>query len=121
VKGAATSSRLRSSEFTDEAQIERRSASISSAQLTSSNSRATIGGENIRTFIEVRPLEQVDLAGLDMAREIIGKFSIQLHTTTINKIRRGVDFQYQPPQHVQALTPEHATMTSAEESKNAER
>jgi transposase len=60
--------------------------------------------EPIRTFIEVRTLQDARLAGTQLAHEIMGKFGVQVHPSTIVRMRNGLDFQYQPPRHVQALT-----------------
>jgi transposase len=57
--------------------------------------------ERINTFIEVRTLQEADLAGSGLVLEIINKFRVELHPNTIAKVR---SFEYQRPRHTQALT-----------------
>jgi transposase len=60
--------------------------------------------ERIKTFIEVRTLQEVGLAGPELVLEIINKFGVELHPSTVAKVRCGLSFEYQRPRHTQGLT-----------------
>jgi transposase len=58
----------------------------------------------IVTFIEAQTLQNARLAGTELVHEICQRFGVTIHPTTIWKVRNGLQFNYQRPRHVQALT-----------------
>jgi hypothetical protein len=60
--------------------------------------------ERIKTFIDIRTLQEAGLVGSELVLEIINKFGVELHPSTLAKVRRGLSFEYQRPRQTQALT-----------------
>jgi transposase len=58
-------------------------------------------------FIEVRRLCKPSISGVELNQEIEKEFSVSVSCTTINVLRRTLQFKYQPPRHNQRLTSGH--------------